>query len=219
MIGCPLACQPLYGGAGVEPQPEVAAQLVEHVAYADVLGLPEYAVPAFGVGDDLGVPAGCVEEHRVRAARERPAYLDVRDAVVHADDRHPERAGEGPRGRGGHPQAGPQAGTHGERYEAYVGGVDARGIQRGRYRVRGDLRVVVGRLPRMQTALGGTEHVDLVGQDPAVGVHDPHAECVRRPLYAQCQHLLGLVWGPHLYCYPRTGTYRQTIPIYECIFA
>lgn len=62
-----------------------AREAVEAVAHGDVEGLPEDAVAALRVGDDLRVTPRHVQDHGVRGARDLPAHLDVADAVVHAD--------------------------------------------------------------------------------------------------------------------------------------
>ena len=165
----------------VESHAEVPAELVQHVADAYVLRLPEYPVPALGVGDDLRVPAGCVEQGGVGAAGERASDLDVGDAVVDADDRHPEGAGERPGGGGRHPEAGTESGAHGERDEVYVRRLHAGMVQRGGDRLSGHLGVMVGGLAGMQPALRGAEHVDLVGEDVALGVNYPNAQRMGGP--------------------------------------
>lgn len=188
MVLGPLTGQPLKLRAGVEPHAQVPAQLVQHVPYADVLGLAEDPVPPLGVGYDLGVPSRCVQQGRVPAARLGAAYLDMRYAVVDAYYRHADGAGERPGGRGGHPEAWSQAGTHGEGHQVDVGWPDARLVERGRDRPRRHVGMMVSRLAGVQAALRGTEHVDLVRQDVAVRIDDADAERVRGTLDPQREH-------------------------------
>ena len=188
-----LARQPLYLGTGVESHPEIPAELVQHVAYADVLRLSEDPVPPFGERYDLRVASGCVEERRIPAAGEGAADLDVRYAVVDPDYRDAEGAGERPRRSGGDPQAGTQSGPHRERYEAYVLGPDTGLVQGAGHHLGCDLRMVVGGLARMEPSLRRTEHVELVRKDVAVGVDYPYAQGVGGPLDSQCKHLYRLV--------------------------
>lgn len=188
MVLPPVPGELLEHRAGVEPHAQLPAQLVEHVADAYVLCLAEYPVAALGVGDDLGVASGCVEERRVVAAALRPPDLHMRDAVVDPDDRHPQGARERPGGGPRDPEAGAEAGTHGERHQTYVGHVLPCGVQRPVYDGGHDLRMMVRGLSGVETPLLGTEHVQLVGQDVAVVVDYPHPERVRGPLYPQCEH-------------------------------
>ena len=188
-----LARQPLYLGAGVEPHPEIPAELVQHVAYADVLRLSEDPVPPFGERYDLRVASGSVEERRIPAAGEGAADLDVRYAVVDPDYRDAEGAGERPRRSGGDPQARAQSGPHRERYEVYILGPDTGLVQGAGHHLGCDLRMVVGGLARMESSLRRTEHVELVRKDVAVGVDYPYAQGVGGPLDSQCKHLYRLV--------------------------
>ncbi len=71
---------------GVESHAEVPSELVQHVAYPDVLGLPEDPVAAFGVRYDLGVASRCVQKCGIGASGLGAPDLDVRYAMVHADD-------------------------------------------------------------------------------------------------------------------------------------
>ena len=109
-----LLRQLLEDGAGVETHSEIPPELVEHVADADVLRLPEDPVTAFGEGYDLCVPAGCVEQCGIPAAGEGASDLDMRYAVVHSDYRDAPGACERPGGCRSDPQTGPESGTHGE---------------------------------------------------------------------------------------------------------
>ena len=54
-------------------------------------------------------------------------------------------------------------------------------VQRGGNRLRGHLCVMVGGLAGMQPALRGAEHVDLVGEDVALGVNNPNAQRMGGP--------------------------------------
>lgn len=197
MVLVPLGGKLLDGGAGVEPHAEVPAELVQHVADADVLGLAEYPVTAFGEGYDLGVAAGRVEERRVGASGEGAADLDVGDAVVDPHDRETQRAGERPGGGRRDAQARPEARTHGERDQVYVRGLQTGPVQGCGYRPGGHLCVVVGRLAGVQPALRRTEHVDLVRQNVAVLVHYPDSQRVRGALDTQRQHLYRPPNPPH----------------------
>src|SRR2546422_6727830 len=89
--------------------------LVEHVADADVERLAEDAISTAGEGDDLRVASADVQEDRILRVGDAAADLEVRDAVVHPEDRNvegqSERAG---RGRDG-PKARAQARSLGER--------------------------------------------------------------------------------------------------------
>lgn len=189
IVSRPLAGQLLEDGARVESHPEVPSELVEHVPDAYVLRFPEYPVAALGERYDLRVPAGCVQERRISASGERAADLYVRDAVVHSDDRYAPHACERPCGRRGDPEARPQARTHGEGYEVYVLGSEARLVHGAHHDVRGDLRVMVRRLAGMEPALRGAEHVQLVGQHVALGVHDPYAQRMSGSFDPQRNHV------------------------------
>lgn len=184
----PSAGQPLNLRAGVEPHAEVPAELVEHVPYADILGLAEDPVPSFCEGYDLGVPAGCVEQGWIPAACERATDLYVGYAVVHPYDRYPHHAREGPRGRGGNPEAGAEPGAHRERDQADVLGACARLVERLLHLDGGDLRMMIGRFTRMEPSLGRTEHVELVGQHVAVRIDDADAQRMGRPLNPHREH-------------------------------
>lgn len=181
-------CEPLYLRTGVEPHAEVPAELVQHVPDADVLRLPEDPVAALGEGYDLRVAAGCIEQGGVPAAREGAPDLYVGDAVVHSDYRDAHHAREGPRGGGGHPEAGSEPGAHGERYEVDVIGTDAGLVQRLLHLHSCDLGVMVGGLAGMEAPLGRTEHVELVGQHVALRIDDPDPERVGRPLNPHREH-------------------------------
>ena len=110
------------------------------------------------------------------------------DAVVHADDRDAEGAGEGPCGGSGHTEARPETRTHGEGYKTDVGQAYACLLD-GVPDYRGDhIGVVIGRLSGVQPALLGTEHVQLVRKDVAFVIDDPHAERVGGPLDPQSNH-------------------------------
>lgn len=109
-----LLRQLLEDGAGVETHSEVPPELVEHVADADVLRLPEDPVTPFCEGYDLRVPAGCIKQCGIPATGEGAPDLDVRDAVVHSDYRDAPGACEGPCCCRSDPQTGPESGAHGE---------------------------------------------------------------------------------------------------------
>ena len=175
VVLAPLRGEPLQFGAGVESHPQIPPELVEHVPDADVLRLSEDPVPAFCEGYDLGVPAGSVQEGGIPAARQSASDLDMGDAVVDADDRYPPDAGERPGGGSRDPQARAEPGTHGEGDQVYVLRGHPRLVDRPAHHIGHDLRVVIGRLARMKTALRRAEHIQLVRQDVAVLVHDADA--------------------------------------------
>ncbi len=102
----------LNGGPGIKSQPEVAPEFIEHVADADVLRLAEYAISLVRIRDDLRVAARSVQQAWVSATSEGVADLDVRDTVVHTDDRDAEGTGEGACGGAGDAQAGAETGAH-----------------------------------------------------------------------------------------------------------
>lgn len=64
-----LSGKPLELGTRVEPHPQIPAELVQHIPYADILRLAEYPVPALCECYDLRVAAGCVQKRRIPATR------------------------------------------------------------------------------------------------------------------------------------------------------
>lgn len=180
--------QLLEHGAGVEAHAELPPELVQHVPYPDVLGLPEYPVALGGVGDDLRVAAGGVEQGRIGAAGQSAADLDVGYAMVHSDYRDGEIAGQRPGGRGGHAKAGAEAGPHGKGYQVYVAKPYPRLVQRFVHDAGDHVGVMVGGLPGMETPFLRPEHVHLVGVHLAVRVHYADAQGVGGPLYPESDH-------------------------------
>lgn len=172
----------------IEPHPEIPAELVQHIAYPDILRLPEDPVTAFREGYDLGVAAGRVQERRIPASCERTADLYVRDAMVHTYDRDASHACERPCGSRGDPETGPETRTHGERYEIYVVRANSGLVHGTPHDIRGDLRMMVRGLARVQPSLRRTEHVQLVGQHVALGVHDTYAQRMGRAFNSQREH-------------------------------
>lgn len=178
----PPAGEPLDLRTGIEPHAQIPPELVEHVPDADVLRLTEDPVAALGEGYHLRVAARCVQKSGVPAPCEGAAYLDVRDAVVHAYDRDAHHAGERPCGGGGDPEAGAETRTHGERYQIDILRSDARLVKRLLHLDGGDLRMVVGGLAGMEAPLGRTEHVQLIRQNVAFRIDDADPQRMGRPL-------------------------------------
>ncbi len=184
----PLLGELLEDGAGVEPHPEVPPELVQHVAYPDVLGLAEDPVAAFGVGYHLGVASRCVQKSRIGASGLGASDLDVRYAMVHADDGDFQVSGQGAGCCSRYAKARPEAWTHGERHQIDVLGRHPRLVEGFRYDAGDDIRMVVGHLPRMEASGRGLEHVDLVSVDLAVRIDNPYAQRVSGSLDAQRYH-------------------------------
>ena len=110
------------------------------------------------------------------------------DAMVHTDYRDPERARQRPGGGAGHTETGAEAGAHREGHQADVGEADACLVHRFADDAGDDIGMVVRRLPGMEPAFLGTEHVQLIGEDVAVVVDYPHAQRVGGTLDPQSYH-------------------------------
>ena len=180
--------QLLEHGAGVEAHAELPPELVQHVPNPDVLGLPEYPVAPGGIGYDLRVAAGGVEKGRIGASGQGAADLDVRYAMVHADYRDVQIAGQRPGRRGGDAEAGAEAGPHGEGNQVDVTKSHPRLVQRIVHDAGDDVGVMVGGLPGVEPSLLRPEHVHLVGVHPAVRIHYADAQGVGGPLYPESDH-------------------------------
>jgi hypothetical protein len=190
-------------GAAGERLAHAAGQLVEEVADADVQGLAEDAVAAAGVGDDLGVGAGGVQQQGVVDVADGASDLEVGHAVVDADEGQllAQRQGAGDGGTGA--QAGAQPGALGERDR--VDRVETRvGLPEGAgEHVAGQACVVVGGLAGVDAAgraprlvFGGRRvQLALVGEHLGVGflgrwvtLDDADAERVSRRFDAEDPH-------------------------------
>lgn len=183
--------EPLDLGTGVEAHPQVPAELVEHVPDTDVLRLAEDPVAALCEGYDLGVAPRRIEEGGVPAAGEGPPDLDMGDAVIHPDYRDAHHAGEGPCGRSGDAEAGPEPGAHRERDEADILGRDPC-LVKGPLHLDGrHIGVVIGGLAGMEPSLRRAEHVELVREHLAPVIDDTYPQRVGRPLDPHRQHRTG----------------------------
>ena len=178
----------------VIPRARIIGQLkhpgkaIEAVPHRDVDGLAKDPVPPFAVRDDLRVPAGDVEHDGVDGAGDRAAHLDVRDAVVHADERLPPEQRERARRGGGDLERRAHPGPLGVAHAGEVGGGHP-GLAQRRAEEREEVgEVVVRRLPRQEAVpRRGDVGVTRVGEDLPREGDDADADLVRRRLQPQRQ--------------------------------
>lgn len=178
----------LEDGSGIETHTQIPSELIQHIAYPYVLGLAEDPVPVIGEGYDLGIASGGIQQRWIVASALGSPDLYVGYAVVDAHDRDVFRAREGPRRRARDPEARTQARTHGEGNEIDITRTEAGGFEGSADNVGYHIGMVIGSLPRMQAAFLRPEHIDLIGENFAIVVHDARSERMRRPLDAECDH-------------------------------
>ena len=110
----PFLRKPLDGRPTRVREVVAPGELVEPVPEPDIQRLPEYPVTAVQVTEHLRVRAARIQDDRVVKSRRPPPDLDVRHAVVDADERDAEGDREGACGGRHCPQRRPEAGSLGE---------------------------------------------------------------------------------------------------------
>lgn len=180
-------------GARVIRELKHPREAVEAVPDGDIDGLPEYPVPPFAVRDDLRVAAGDVQYDGVHGAGDRASHLDVRDAVVDADERLPPEERQSPGRRRRDLERRAHAGPLGVADAGEVVGGDPRLGERGAEEREEVGEVVMRGLPGQEAvARRGDVGVARVGEDVPGEGDDADADLVGRGLHPQRQQAANL---------------------------
>lgn len=171
---------------------ERAREAVEAVADGNIERLAKYAVALLGVGNDLGVAAGDVEDDGVLGASDLAAHFNVADAVVYTDEGNApkERDGACADGDGGERRA--HAWALGEADAVDLGaGVGDVGFGEGTADESNEFGAVMrGRVFREEPGTGGRDKgVTEVREDGGLGrgvLDNANAELVGGALTAEC---------------------------------